>query len=363
VRELEAAGLQVIAARLTRARLGRNLLTAMLNGQPLQARYSWQPALVALMARALRDEPGGFDVVHTEHIRGAEFGLALKEAAGALPQRPAFVWDSVDCISVLFEQAAQRSRSGFGKWVTRLELPRTRRYEGRVTRQFDRVLAVSRHDAQALEQLAGCAPGSGQVRVVPNGVDLDYFRPHFGPRTPRTIVFSGKMSYHANATAALHLIHHIMPRVWAHEPEAHLVIAGSAPTKAVRALGERHAPRVQVTGYVPDLRPHLQSAAAAVAPITYGAGMQNKVVEAMACGTPVVASPRAVSALAVEPGVDVLVAESPDDFAAALVRLLKDEALRRQLGENGYAYVSRNLRWPAVAEQLEGIYGEVRGRT
>jgi glycosyltransferase involved in cell wall biosynthesis len=260
---------------------------------------------------------------------------------------------------MLFEQAAQMSRSAFGRWVTRLELPRTRRYEGAVTRQFDRVLAVSRRDQQALEQLAGCPPDSGQVRVVPNGVDLEYFTPNFGPREPATIVFTGKMSYHANATAALHLVHHIMPRVWDHVPEAKIIIAGSAPTAAVCALAERHAPRVEVTGRVPDLRPYLQSATVAVAPITYGAGMQNKVVEAMACGAPVVASPRAVSALAVQAGTDVLVAESPADFAAALVRALRDEALRQQLGQNGYAYVSRHLPWPAVAEQLSRIYGEL----
>jgi glycosyltransferase involved in cell wall biosynthesis len=195
--------------------------------------------------------------------------------------------------------------------------------------------------------------------VVPNGVDLEYFTPNVGPREPATIVFSGKMSYHANATAALHLVHHIMPHVWEHVPQANIIIAGSAPTAAVKALGRDFAPRVQVTGYVPDLRPFLQSATVAVAPITYGAGMQNKVVEAMACATPVIASPRAVSALYVTAGAEVLVAENPAEFAAALVRVLQDEALRRQLGTGGYEYVSRNLRWTAVADQLDAIYAEV----
>jgi glycosyltransferase involved in cell wall biosynthesis len=198
------------------------------------------------------------------------------------------------------------------------------------------------------------------VRTLPNGVDSDYFVPADTPAETPTVVLSGKMSYHANVTAALTLVDEIMPQVWRERPEVQVVIAGSAPTPSVRQLAVRHAPRVRVTGYVPDLRPHLQAAAAAAAPIPYGAGIQNKVLEAMACGVPVVASPQASSALQAKPGTELWVAGEPAEFARALLRLLADPALRRALGAAGRQYTVAQHRWDRIVEDLEGVYADVR---
>jgi glycosyltransferase involved in cell wall biosynthesis len=116
---------------------------------------------------------------------------------------------------------------------------------------------------------------------------------------------------------------------------------------------------VRVTGYVADLRPHLQGATVAAAPIPYGAGIQNKVLEAMACGLPVVASPQAGSALQARPGIDLLMAGEPADFAAALLKLLGDPALRRALGEAGRQYAVAHHRWERIVGDLEAIYADV----
>ena len=355
---LERAGLPIITARLKRTRIARNLVAALAKAQPLQARYCWQPELGSQIAASLAQSP--VDVVHIEHLRGAIYGLRLRaEQAGRSRPTPV-VWDSVDCISLLFTQAARSSRSLFGRWVSRFELHRTRRYEGHVAARFDKTLAASRNDLTALEQLArefdqGLPIGGGEV--LPNGVDLDYFQPNYGARQTSTIVLSGKMSYHANVTAALHLVHDIMPMVWSEMPEAEVVIAGSTPPAAVRALTA--AGRVRVTGFVPDLRPFLQQATIAAAPIAYGAGIQNKVLEAMASATPTVASPQAVSALAVRPGADVLVADDPRSFAQAILRLLQAPALGRQLGAAGREYVTQHHHWPTIASRLEAIYREL----
>jgi glycosyltransferase involved in cell wall biosynthesis len=175
------------------------------------------------------------------------------------------------------------------------------------------------------------------------------------------VVLTGKMSYHANVTAALNLVEKIMPHVWRERPDVQVVIAGSAPTPAVRRLAAQHAPRVSITGYVADLRPYLQSAAVAAAPIPYGAGIQNKVLEAMACGVPVVASPQASSAIQAEIGTELWVAGEPAEFASALLRLLADPGLRRQLGEAGRQYALAHHRWERLAGDLEGVYDGVIG--
>jgi glycosyltransferase involved in cell wall biosynthesis len=366
LRELEKQGLEVLTARLSRPRSAANMLGAWLKRLPLQSRYCWVPALARRLGPALQARPVAFDVVHVEHLRGAEYGLALRQAEAAR-RSPPIVWDSVDCISMLFEQAVQHSRSRFGRWAARLELPATRRYEAWAVGQFDQVLVTSQVDRAALDGLVGAARPLGQgtpaappqrkaIRVVPNGVDLARFSPPAGPREPETVVLSGKMSYHANVTAAHQLISHIMPRVWARRPNVKVNIVGSSPAPEVRALARQHAPRVSVTGYVPDVLPYLQGATAAVAPMAYGAGIQNKVLEAMACGTPVVASPQAVAAFEAPIRDALLIADGAQASAEAILSVLADPALQAGLGGRGRAYVEQRYSWQVVTGELESIY-------
>ncbi len=280
----------------------------------------------------------------------------------------------MDCISYLFEQAAQESRSAFGRLVTRLELGRTRRYEGWLVGQFDSVLVTSETDRQALEILHASrftqhasrfTSYTPPITVLPNGVDLAYFTPTDEPREPDTLIFSGKMSYHANVTAALYLVHDIMPHVWAQRPDVKVWIVGKDPPREITNLKTSHQPSaishqpIAVTGTVPDIRPYLRRATAAVVPTPYGAGIQNKVLEAMACGTPVVASPQAVSALQVVQGQDLLVRREPREFARDILRLLEDRDLASRLGAAGRHYVEENHNWDVVTGELEKIYQEV----
>lgn len=346
---------RVEAMPLPRWRSLMNCVTVLPTATPLQAVYCWQPALFQQLTGLLQTGNGRqpFDVVHVEHLRGVKYAAALRQA---LPQTP-IVWDSVDCISYLFRQAAEVSESSVRRLITRLELNRTARYEGQLAGLFRRVLVTSSHDRQAFLELN---PRSAEtVTVLPNGVDLDYFQPDpTVARDPATIVVSGKMSYDANAAMVTHLARHIMPRVWAERPETRLIIVGKDPTPEVQALAQQ--PQVTVTGFVPDLRPYLRQATIAVAPITYGAGIQNKVLEAMACGTPVVASPKAASALQVTPGQELMLAEEAGEFAAAILSLLNHPEQRSALGQAGYEYVHQAHNWENISARLETIYQTVQ---
>jgi glycosyltransferase involved in cell wall biosynthesis len=193
------------------------------------------------------------------------------------------------------------------------------------------------------------------VSIVPNGVDTGYFSASGERRQPRTLVFSGKMSYHANIAAARHLVGTIMPRVRTRIPDVELVIVGQNPPRSVRDLASP-ASRVVVTGSVPDVRPYLRTATAAIIPLVYGAGSQFKVLEAMACETPVVATARAVVSLAARPGRDILVADEPDRIADAVVELLENPVRQREIGRAGRAYVEAHHRWETIAAGLDGIY-------
>ena len=351
LREFEQMGIQVVAEPLTRNQKLMNVGRAALSSRPLQADFCWQPTLAAKLDALLAERT--FDAIHVEHLRGSGYALHLKHK---LQTQTPVVWDSVDSITHLFEQASQQSQSLKAKLMTSFELPRTRRYEGKLVKSFDRVLVTSPIDKRALESLAN---SQSHISVVPNGVDLDYFSPSDVTRDADSLVFSGKMSYHANVTAVLYLVNDIMPRVWAQRSGVKLVIVGKDPTPDVQALAQRYPDRVAVTGMVPDLRDYLRKASVAVVPVVYGAGIQNKVLEAMACGTPVVTSEKTTGSL--QPGYEdaLCVARDADDFAQRVVRLLGDASERDRLGRAGRHYVQTHHDWNAIAARLESIYAAV----
>jgi glycosyltransferase involved in cell wall biosynthesis len=361
---LRTMGVRVLAEPMPSWRSATNSLLVVPSSTPLQAVYSWQPALFKAIWELVATEL--FDAVHIEHLRGSRYGLELLQRLQQLPERPPVVWDSVDCISYLFAQAARSSRSLKGKMMTRLELGRTERYEASLVERFDRTAVTSRLDKEALVELAqryGQGVKATQIEIVPNGVDFEHFsfRPNTG-RPRNRIVFSGKMSYHANVTAALHLVNDIMPRVWAQQPSAEVWIVGKDPARELTALAtpasaDSAAPRrVVVTGAVQEMEKYIQDSTIAAAPLLYGAGIQNKVIEAMACGTPVVTSPQASQALAAKPGVELLVAEDPERFADAILELLQSPERCTALGKAGRAFVEQHHSWDSAAQHLERVY-------
>ncbi len=354
VEQLRRNGFRVQADYLPQQRSLWNCLRALPGSTPLQAVYSWQPALM----RRLDREAANFDVVHVEHLRGANYGLALKAQLSRCGKTLPVVWDSVDCITHLFRQAVNRSQSPLRRLLTRLELGRTERYEGWLVKQFDQVLVTSTAEQAALRSLLPAGQQIDCLNVLTNGVDLAYFTPGTAAeREPARLVLSGKMSYHANVSMVAHFVSSILPLIWARQPEASLWIVGKDPPARIRGLAEDR--RISVVGTVSDIRPYLQRASVAVAPLTYGAGVQNKVLEAMACATPVVAYPQAVSALAVQPGVDVLTPHGPQAFAEAVLDLLENPAQQRAIGAAGRQFVETHHRWDRVAMQLEKYYDEL----
>jgi sugar transferase (PEP-CTERM/EpsH1 system associated) len=348
--ELRSCCHRVETVKLTKQQSFWNCLKALPAMSPLQAAYCHSPAMQRLIGRVLKEEQ--FDIVHVEHLRGAHFGTAV----AGVPK----VYDSVDCISLLFEKALHSAPSLASRFMAWMDLGRTRRYEGRLISQYDQVLVTSSQDKEALLRLDGRSHGQDQgkrITVLPNGVDLEYFAFANGDRAPETLVFSGKMSYHANVAAASHLAQEVMPLIWAKRPGVKLEIVGNHPPQAICALARDD--RVRVTGFVPDLRPYLARATVSVSPMQYSVGIQNKVLEAMATGTPVVASSQACSALAVRDGTHLLVSDDPAAFAEQVLRLLDDVALRREIAINGRNYVEGRHNWRTIAHNLENIYAEV----
>lgn len=320
------------------------------SGEPLQSFYSWEPKLLTLV-----DDVNDFDIIHVEHLRGSRYGLHYLKNSNV-----PVVWDSVDSISHLFKQAVNQSKSFFGSIITKLDLRRTEKFEGWLVSQFETVLVTSTADKEALLGLSKNLIESPNINVLPNGVNLDYFGPDSSvKRDTATLVVTGKMSYHANVTMVLNLVEKIMPKVWEKVPETKLYVVGKDPSPEIVEAGKNS--NIVVTGTVDDMRPYLHKATVAVAPVVYGAGIQNKVLEAMACGIPVITTPQSAQAISAIPDKEFCIAEIPEEFALKTVELIDNPDLATSIGHAGHQFLKRNHDWLAITGRLEEIYDGIIG--
>jgi glycosyltransferase involved in cell wall biosynthesis len=198
--------------------------------------------------------------------------------------------------------------------------------------------------------------GSQRISVVPNAVDAALYRADFGPVEPDTLVFSGALSYRPNEDAMRYFSSEIFPRVLAALPNARLRITGARPARLSSLLEH---PRVEHTGYVPDVRPIVAQSSAAIVPLRLGGGTRLKILEAMALGTPVVSTSKGAEGLAVTPGEDVLLADTPDSFAQAIIRVLGWPQLRQQLSKGGRRLVETRYDWARVGGELLRLLEDV----
>ena len=342
---LESLGAQVEVVQIAISDALISCARGMLRGKPLQASVCQSPAFRNRLRQLLSRGSLRFDVLHLEHLRAADL-------IDVVPAHVPTLFDAVDSISLLLERTWRASHSTRQRLIAGLELRRTQRFEAAILPRFDRVIATAPEDAEALHRLAPSVP----VSVVPNGVDLEYFQRTPTVRDPATLVFSGKMSYHANVTAVLHFVHDIFPLIREKRPDVHLRIVGSNPPATVRTLAAD--PAITVTGHVTDIRKPLASASVAVCPVTVKVGIQNKILEAMAMGLPVVSSSEGAEGLLAQPERDLLVSQTAAQFAADVLRLLEDEAWRDEMGRAGRRYVETHHRWSAAAARLVELYAE-----
>jgi sugar transferase (PEP-CTERM/EpsH1 system associated) len=255
------------------------------------------------------------------------------------------------------------------KWLqyaekTRFPLSWVYRREGRTLLEFERKLA------QAVDENVFCTPLEERIfreripgpssLVLRNGVDLAHHRPSPTPPEPGLLVFVGVMDYYPNVEGVAWFARTILPEVRRRHPEAHLAIVGSRPTRAVRALAR--LPGVTVTGFVEDPRAWLRKAAVSVAPLRIARGIQNKVLEAMAMGLPVVGTRSATQGVGGQAGRDYLLADSAEEQAQAVCALLREPERARELGRAARAFVEAEYDWETCLRPLDPLLGRLAKR-
>jgi len=236
-----------------------------------------------------------------------------------------------------------------GYYVDGLKL---RRAETRLAAKFDLCTCTTRAELATLESYGIRVPAGW----FPNGVDTEYFTPENTPYDPDTITFVGRMDYYPNQECMREFCRTTLPLLRARRPRIKLVIVGADPSRAIMKLAK--LPGVTVTGSVADVRPYLRAAAATIAPLRIARGTQNKILEAMATGVPTVASIAAAGGVDAEPGRHLLTADTPAEFAEAILRLLENKGERRRFSEAGRAHVLSHHSWERSMQILDRLLVE-----
>lgn len=288
--------------------------------------------LVQAEARA-----GGYDLVIASQTPTTPYALPLKGV------KRLFEEVEVAVLRDQFEkQASALKRARYG--LTWLKLVQ---YVRRARQAFDGCTVASPVEA---ENVARAAPGDRPLAVIPNGVDTAAYARDYGPPQPDTLIYPGALSYFANYDAAAWFAGEILPLVAAARPAVQLRITGS--TQGVNLNGFPRRPQVRFTGYLDDITPTLAQSWACVTPLRVGGGTRLKILEAMACGVPVVSTTKGAEGLDVTPGRDILIADTPAAFAEAVLCLLGDAALRASLAAAGRHLVESQYDWSKVGDRL-----------
>jgi polysaccharide biosynthesis protein PslH len=323
--------------RLPRWRSYASTLASLPTAQPMQVAYYRNAAMRRLVEE--RVAAGACDLVYVHLIRMTEYARKL-----AIPKAVGLQISQALNLERMHTHATDPGRRTF----YRIEASKVRPYEANVCADFDQVFLVGQRD---VEELRKSAPVRNAM-VCPHGQDVPPLETvRAAPRESGAIVVSGVMATYTNVDAVTWFAKEIFPRVERAVPDASFWIVGRNPQRAVQDLAR--PPRVVVTGEVPDVYDWLCRASVGVAPLRIGAGMQNKLVQAMAAELPVVATTIANEGIGATPESEVLLRDDPDAFADAVIALLRDAGARQRIGRAARGYVEAHWTWEAHFEEME----------
>ncbi|MCB0734442.1 MAG: glycosyltransferase [Bacteroidetes bacterium] len=289
-------------------------------------------------------ESHDIDVIHTQHLRMAQYTVNVRSCPRIL--------DLPDAYSLYWERRKTVKRPLVNRLFDAIESSRVVNYE-RIVTEFDLGLVCSVEDRDHMRNLHKKA----DIELLRNGVDLETFQftEHDYSRN-QTLLFTGNMDYAPNVDAVTYFVQHLFDPIRAKYPTVKLIIAGQRPVKEVRDLASE---AVVITGFVEDISEMYAQADVVIAPLRFGAGTQNKVLEAMAMGVPVVCTQIGFAGLEIESGEGVLYAPNDQQFVQSVLELLGSETKRREVGQKGLELARNRFSWDGITRQLEHYFEQV----
>jgi sugar transferase (PEP-CTERM/EpsH1 system associated) len=256
--------------------------------------------------------------------------------------------DYMDSFSMGMKRRKEQEKS-VKKWLYHVENKRLERYEEMIFPYFNHHMIISEQDKQSL-----AFDGAQKIHVVPNGVDAEFFAPNDKIKKKYDVIFTGNMSYPPNVAAVELIANEILPIIWKSKPDCTFLIAGAEPNTAVKALAND---KITVTGWMDDIRSAYYEGKICLTPLNIGTGLQNKILEAMSMEIPCITSQLANNALKAAPDSQILIGESPDDYARHVLWLMDNPDEGKRIGLAGKQHVIDNYHWESIVAKMESIMG------
>lgn len=342
----ECASVRIVdlSRRTTPLGLLLGAAASLVQGRAMSVRLYDDPTLRQTIRAAVAEKQA--DVLHLDTIGLAQY-VNLAGCAGA-------VLGHQNVESLMTRRRVAYERNPAARAFFRYEAGALLRNEREMCPRFDANLVVSREEGEALRT----ATGVRTFDVIANGVDVEAFQPVRRHPGSKTLIFAGRLDQYANRDAILHFVRTCWPVILAQQPQARLLIVGANPPADVRALADGTS-GIEVTGFVDDVRPYFERAAATVNPLRDGGGTRLKVLDALALGMPIVSTTFGVGGLDLAPEVEVLIADSPEAFASQVSRLLSDPALQERLAVSARRVAEERFDWDRLAAHLSSVYVRV----
>jgi glycosyltransferase involved in cell wall biosynthesis len=345
---------QLVVVRQSTARSILELIRAVAAGKPMQVGWFTNRAHIHAVRQAISFRQ--YDVAYAYYIRSAE-ALRAVCTAEAEPDvdRPPTILGMQLSQSLNTRRIAQNSGRLQDRIIYAVEQGLVRRYEANIWHDFFRTVLISERDAEEIRLACRerSAPEISNYILSPHGVDTSRFRPRPDIEPdPATLVFSGVLATNTNIHAITWFAKNCWPRIRAEIPGVRLLIVGRRPAREVVRLAALDR-AITVTGEVPDPAEYIARATVCINPVQIAAGMQNKLIEYMACGKAVVTTPVANEGINGIPGTHLLEAAGPEEFADAVVALLRNPEMRAALGKSARDHIQRSWTWEKLFSALE----------
>jgi len=304
---------------------------SILKGEPIQVGYFFSSTIKNKIKKRLKNN--AIDLVYCQLSRTAGYGLTFDGPV---------IFDYQDCFSKNYERAYKYA-SGLKKWFYKREWKSMQHFEERIHHDFVAKTIISDFDKDSLPF------ESDTVKVVPNGVDPNFYAPRFEEKKI-DVLFSGNLNYQPNTDAALLIIEKLYPLLKENNKQIQIGIAGNTKNqKIIQAANEN----IHIVTNVKDMREEYAKAKIYIAPLFTGAGLQNKLLEAMSMGIACIATPITNLSLQAVPDKEILIADSIEAFAHSIVQLLQQLTFREQIAEAGQKFVHKNYSWDGANEKLK----------
>lgn len=321
----------------------KDLLRSLLTSLPLTVSKYHD----ARMAEEISRHLGEIDALHCEHMHMAQYLFGIDN----LPK----VLDAHNVESQIAERIAASEKNPLKKLLLRWNFSRMLQFEKRVAADFSMLLSVSSLDLHALETNFQAK----RVRLLENGVDVDYFAlaPPVKREVRKNLVFVGAMDWLPNSDGVVHFVDAVLPLLKKECPQVQFTVVGKNPPEQIQNLSQIEG--VRVTGTVADVRPYLADADVVVVPLRVGGGTRLKILEAFASGRPVISTTLGCEGIECLNGEHLVIADNPADFAASVLRVLRDPDFSGVLTQNARKLVLQKYSWDVICDKLDRFYAEV----